>query len=85
MPLKAVPAAQVLAATVMTLGSLNTQSNISMAKSSKQLIKYIPNRLTFLYFKIYYKEENYLKVKTAVFKYITLFIVKVKYISMLVY
>ena len=31
----------------------------------------LPNRLTLLYFKIYYKEENYLKVKTAVFKYIT--------------
>ena len=31
----------------------------------------MPNRLTLLYFKIYYKEENYLKVKTAVFKYIT--------------
>ena len=31
----------------------------------------MPNRLTPLYSKIYYKEENYLKVKTAVFKYIT--------------
>ena len=31
----------------------------------------LPNRLTPLYSKIYYKEENYLKVKTAVFKYIT--------------
>ena len=31
----------------------------------------MPNRLTSLYFKIYYKEENYLNVKTAVFKYIT--------------
>ena len=29
------------------------------------------NRLTFLYSKIYYKEENYLKVKTIIFKYIT--------------
>ena len=43
------------------------------------------NRLTLLYSEIYYKEENYLKVKTAVFKYITLPIVKVKYISMLIY
>ena len=34
---------------------------------------------------IYYKERNYLKVKTAVFKYITPSVVKVKYISMLVY
>ena len=31
----------------------------------------MPNRLTPLYSKIYYKEENYLKIKTAVFKYIT--------------
>ena len=31
----------------------------------------LPNRLTPLYSKIYYKEENYLKVKTVVFKYIT--------------
>ena len=30
----------------------------------------IRNRLTPLYSKIYYKEENYPKVKTAVFKYI---------------
>ena len=41
------------------------------------------NRLTPLYSKIYYKEENYLKVKTAVFKYITPPIVKVEYISTL--
>ena len=34
-------------------------------------MEYLPNRLTPLYSKIYYKEENYLKVKTAVFKYIT--------------
>ena len=45
----------------------------------------MPNRLTPLYSKIYYKEENYLKVKTAVFKYITPPIVKVKYIGILVY
>ena len=31
----------------------------------------MPNRLTFLYSKNYYKKENYLKVKTVVFKYIT--------------
>ena len=30
-----------------------------------------PNRLTPLYSEIHYEEENYLKVKTAVFKYIT--------------
>ena len=36
----------------------------------------LPNRLTLLYSKIYYKKENYLKVKTAVFKYINSSIVK---------
>ena len=45
----------------------------------------MPNRLTPLYSEIYYKEENYLKVKTAVFKYITPPIVKVEYIGMLIY
>ena len=35
------------------------------------LIECLPNRLTPLYSKIHYKKENYLKVKTAVFKYIT--------------
>ena len=34
------------------------------------------NRLTPLYSKVYYKKENYLKVRTAVFKYINSFIVK---------
>ena len=29
------------------------------------------NKFTPLYSKIYYKEENYLKIKTTVFKYIT--------------
>ena len=45
----------------------------------------MPNRLTLLYSEIHYKEENYLKVKTAVFKYITFLIVKVEYVSILVY
>ena len=34
-------------------------------------MEYLPNRLTPLHSKIYYKKENYLKVKTVVFKYIT--------------
>ena len=34
-------------------------------------LKVLPNRLTSVYSKNYYKEENYLKVKTVVFKYIT--------------
>ena len=48
----------------------------------------LPNRLTPFDFKIHYKEENYLKVKTAVFKYITPPIVKglvCWYISISVY
>ena len=45
----------------------------------------MPNRLTPLYSKIHYKEENYLKVKTTVFKYITPPIVKVEYVGILVY
>ena len=47
-------------------------------------IEFIPNRLTFLYSKIYYNKENYLKVITAVFKYITPPIVKVKYIKYII-
>ena len=46
------------------------------------------NRLTLFNSKIYYKEENYLKVRTIVFKYTTPPIVKGSvywYISILVY
>ena len=39
-------------------------------------MEYLPNKLTPLSFKIYYKKENYLKIKTVVFKYITFPIVK---------
>ena len=39
-------------------------------------MEYLPNRLTLFNSKIHYKEENYLKVKTIVFKYITPPIVK---------
>ena len=46
MLLKAVLAAQVLAATVMTLGLLNTQSNISIIKSSKQSVKWYREIIT---------------------------------------
>ena len=41
----------------------------------------MPNRLTPLYSEIYYEEENYLKVRTVVFKYITPPIVKVEYVG----
>ena len=46
MLLKAVPAAQVPAATATTSGPLNTQGNISIAKSSKQLIKWYREIIT---------------------------------------
>ena len=36
----------------------------------------LPNKLTPFNFKIYYAEENYLKVRTVLFKYITSPIVK---------
>ena len=45
----------------------------------------MPNGLTPLYFKIYYKEESYLKVRTTVFKYITPPIVKIEYVGMSVH
>ena len=41
------------------------------------------NRLTPLYSEIHYEEENYLKVRTAVFKYITPPIIKVEYVGTL--
>ena len=46
MPLKVVPAAQVLVATVMTLEPSNTQSDISIAKSSKQSVKWYKEIIT---------------------------------------
>ena len=39
-------------------------------------VEYLPNRLTFFDSEIYYKEENYLKVRTVAFKYIIPPIVK---------
>ena len=39
-------------------------------------MEYLPNKLTPFNFKIYYKEKNYLKVRTTAFKYTTPFIVK---------
>ena len=46
MLLKAVPVAQVPAPTVTTLGLLNIQSNISIAKSSKQLVEWYREIIT---------------------------------------
>ena len=39
-------------------------------------MEYLLNKLTPFNSKIYYKEENYLKVKTVLFKYITPPIIK---------
>ena len=36
----------------------------SQASFTKKALKCLPNRLTPLYSKIYYKEENYLKIRT---------------------
>ena len=41
----------------------------SQASFTKKALEYLPNRLTPLYSKIYYKEENYLKVRTELFIY----------------
>ena len=46
MPPKAVLAAQVPAATVTTSGPSNTQGDISMAESSKQLVKWYKEIIT---------------------------------------
>ena len=41
----------------------------SQASFTKKALEYLPNRLTPLYSKIHYKEENYLKVKTKLLIY----------------
>ena len=41
----------------------------SQASFTEKVLKCLPNRLTPLYSKIYYKEENYLKVKTELLIY----------------
>ena len=41
----------------------------SQASFTKKALEYLPNRLTLLYSKIYYKEENYLKVRTKLLIY----------------
>ena len=75
------------------MGWVYKQRNNSQVFFIKKAIKFIPNRLTSFNSKIYYKKENYLKVKTAIFKYITPPIVKfgilvhwyAQYISMQIY
>ena len=46
MPLKAVPAANILAVTVTMLGPLGTQSNTSIAELSKQLVEWYREMIT---------------------------------------
>ena len=41
----------------------------SQASFTVKALEYLPNKLTPLYSKIYYKEENYLRVKTELFIY----------------
>ena len=41
----------------------------NQASFTEKAVEYLPNRLTLLYFKTYYEEENYLKVKTKLFIY----------------
>ena len=47
------------------------RSRVRTEVDQYRLLKVLPNRLTPIYSKNYYKEENYLKVKTVIFKYIT--------------
>ena len=47
------------------------KSRVQTGVNQHRLLKVLPNRLTSIYSKNHYEEENYLKVKTVVFKYIT--------------
>ena len=47
------------------------KSQVRTRVDQHRLLKVLPNRLTPVYSKNHYEEENYLKVKTVIFKYIT--------------
>ena len=47
------------------------KKTINQASLTKKALKYLPNRLTPFNSKIYYKKENYLKIRTVLLKYIT--------------
>ena len=47
------------------------KSQVRTGVDQYRSLRVLPNRLTPVYSKNYYKEENYLKVKTVIFKYIT--------------
>ena len=55
---------------VIGLG-IQVETQISQASFTKTAVECLPNRLTPLYFKIHYKEENYLKVRTELLIYLT--------------
>ena len=46
-------------------------SQVQTKVNQYRLLEVLPNRLTPIYSKNYYEEENYLEVKTVIFKYIT--------------
>ena len=47
------------------------RSQVQTGVDQHRSLRVLPNRLTPVYSENYYKEENYLKVKTVIFKYIT--------------
>ena len=47
------------------------KSQVRTRVDQYRLLRVLPNRLTSVYSKNHYEEENYLKVKIVVFKYIT--------------
>ena len=47
------------------------KSQVRTGVDQYRSLKILPNRLTFVYSENHNKEENYLKVKTVIFKYIT--------------
>ena len=56
---------------------INKKTTVKPLSPYIKAMECLPNRLTPFNSKIHYKKENYLKVKTTVFKYITPPIVKV--------
>ena len=47
------------------------KSQVQTRVDQYRSLRVLPNRLTPVYSKNHYEEENYLKVKTVIFKYIT--------------
>ena len=57
-------------------GYVDRETTVKPLSPFVKAVEYLPNRLTPFNSEIHYEEENYLKVRTAVFKYITPPIVK---------